>query len=74
MRLPTSAKFSQRPWEFDVGWLYIKIFEAFGLVRVIRVAPIACATVEKGQGAKLDIPALQVILANQQHVMIELLQ
>ena len=64
-----SAKFSQRPWEFDVGWLYIKIFEAFGLVKVNRVAPIACATVEKGQSAKLDIPALQVILANQQHVM-----
>ena len=36
---PTAAKFSLRPWEFDIGWMYIKIFSAIGLCKVKRVAP-----------------------------------
>ena len=36
---PTAAKFSLRPWEFDIGWMYIKIFGMFGLCKVKRVAP-----------------------------------
>src|SRR4030095_15051020 len=36
---PSSAKFSIQPWEFDIGWLYIKIFSFLGLAEVIRVAP-----------------------------------
>ncbi len=31
---PSSAKFSVKRWEFDVGWLYIRILETFGLARV----------------------------------------
>lgn len=31
-----AAKFSNRPWEFDIGWGYIKIFEKLGLVTVNR--------------------------------------
>lgn len=31
---PTSAKFSVKPWEFDLGWLYIRILEALGLATV----------------------------------------
>ena len=29
-----SAKFSHKPWEFDIGWMYIKLFEKLGLVEV----------------------------------------
>ena len=36
---PTAAKFSLRPWEFDIGWMYIKIFGLFGLCKVKRLAP-----------------------------------
>ncbi len=36
---PTAAKFSCKPWEFDIGWLYIKIFSIIGLVKVKRLAP-----------------------------------
>lgn len=36
---PTAAKFSYKPWEFDIGWLYIKIFSIIGLVKVKRLAP-----------------------------------
>ncbi|GAB4392074.1 MAG: fatty acid desaturase [Gammaproteobacteria bacterium] len=30
---PTSAKLSFKPWEFDIGWLYIKVFSALGLAK-----------------------------------------
>jgi stearoyl-CoA desaturase (Delta-9 desaturase) len=36
---PTSAKFSTKWYEFDLGWLYIRILSALGLARVKYVAP-----------------------------------
>ncbi|MEC9205752.1 MAG: fatty acid desaturase [Pseudomonadota bacterium] len=36
---PTAAKFSYKPWEFDIGWFYIKIFSILKLVKVKRLAP-----------------------------------
>ena len=38
-RLPNSTKFSLKPWEFDIGWMYIKVFGFFGLCKVKRLAP-----------------------------------
>ena len=34
---PRSAKFGHRWFEFDVGWLYIRLLQACGLARVTRV-------------------------------------
>ncbi|HLM52657.1 MAG TPA: fatty acid desaturase [Pseudoxanthomonas sp.] len=36
---PSSARFSMRRWEFDIGWAVIKGLEKLGLARVLRVAP-----------------------------------
>src|SRR6185437_4547948 len=36
---PTSAKLSVKPYEFDIGWAYIRILEALRLASVHRVAP-----------------------------------
>ena len=36
---PTAAKFSLKPWEFDIGWMYIQIFSFLGQVKVKRLAP-----------------------------------
>jgi stearoyl-CoA desaturase (delta-9 desaturase) len=36
---PTSAKLSAKWYEFDIGWLYIRLLEALGLARVKHVAP-----------------------------------
>ena len=36
---PSSAKFSVKWWEFDIGWLYINILRTFGLATVKKVAP-----------------------------------
>jgi stearoyl-CoA desaturase (Delta-9 desaturase) len=34
-----SAKFSNRWYEFDIGWMYIQILSALGLAKVRKVAP-----------------------------------
>jgi stearoyl-CoA desaturase (delta-9 desaturase) len=36
---PTSAKLSYQWYEFDIGWLYIRVLETLGLARVKHVAP-----------------------------------
>lgn len=36
---PSSARFSMRRWEFDIGWAAIKGLEKLGLAKVLRVAP-----------------------------------
>ena len=36
---PTSAKFSVKPYEFDIGWGYIRALEMIGLARVKKVPP-----------------------------------
>ena len=35
----SSARFSSRWWEFDIGWLYIRLLEMCHLAKVRRVAP-----------------------------------
>ncbi|MGH8821207.1 MAG: DesA/ISL3 alpha bundle tail domain-containing protein, partial [Rhodoferax sp.] len=36
---PTSAKFSVKPYEFDIGWGYIRLLEKAGLARVKKTVP-----------------------------------
>ncbi|HAL39043.1 MAG TPA: acyl-CoA desaturase [Polaromonas sp.] len=36
---PTSAKFSVKPYEFDIGWGYIRAMEKVGLATVKKVPP-----------------------------------
>ena len=62
---PTSAKFSVRWWEFDIGWMYICIFRALGLCKVRRVAPKP--NVEPGR--QVDLQTLQAVLVNRMHVL-----
>lgn len=33
---PASPKFSRKPWEFDMGWMYIKSLEKLKLATIIR--------------------------------------
>ena len=35
----TSAKFSNRWYEVDIGWMYLRMLEALGLAKVNRIAP-----------------------------------
>ncbi|OFS92782.1 aminotransferase [Stenotrophomonas sp. HMSC10F06] len=36
---PSSARFSMRRWEFDIGWAVIRGLQAVRLAKVLRVAP-----------------------------------
>jgi len=38
----SSARFSTQPWEFDIGWWYIRALRALGLARVKKIAPRLC--------------------------------
>ncbi len=37
---PNSAKLSVKKWEFDIGWMYIRMFEMLGLVKNVRRGPV----------------------------------
>ena len=37
---PTSAKFSVKPYEFDIGWMYVRILETFGLAKAKKTVPV----------------------------------
>ncbi len=36
---PSSARFSMRRWEFDIGWQAIRLLQMLRLAKVLRVAP-----------------------------------
>ena len=38
---PNSAKLSQKPWEFDIGWFWIRLFETLGLAKARSKGPVA---------------------------------
>ncbi len=63
---PTSARFSMRPGEVDIGWVYLKVLSALGLAHIRRVA--AEPKLEKSQGP-VDLEALRAVLVNRMHVL-----
>jgi len=64
---PTSAKFSVRRWEFDIGWLYIRVLQAVGLARVNKVAPRP--VLQANPGKQVDLENLRAIIVNRMHVL-----
>jgi stearoyl-CoA desaturase (delta-9 desaturase) len=65
---PSSAKFSVQRWEFDIGWLYIRVFESLGLAKVIRIAPQAPAP-EKAPRKHVDLETVRAVIVNRMHVL-----
>ena len=64
---PTSAKFSARKWEFDIGWMYISLMRPLRLVKVNRVAP---HPLMQETGARTaDLENLRAIIVNRMHVL-----
>ena len=63
---PGSAKLSARPWEFDVGWFYIRLLRSLSLARVKRVMPPRRLT---RRVARLDLETVQALLHGRLHVM-----
>ena len=46
---PNSAKLSVRKWEFDIGWFYVRLFRALGLIKNVRQGPVAHVDSKKQQ-------------------------
>jgi stearoyl-CoA desaturase (delta-9 desaturase) len=63
---PTSAKLSVKPYEFDIGWLYIRTMEIVGLAKVRKTPP----KLELGAvKAVADGKTLDAVIANRYEVM-----
>ncbi|BBP06044.1 aminotransferase [Sulfuriferula plumbiphila] len=62
----SSAKLSNKWYEFDIGWMYIRIMEIFGLAKVKKVAPKVRMT--KGK-AVCDLDTLQAIITHRYDVL-----
>jgi len=63
---PTSAKLSVKPYEFDIGWLYIRILETFGLATVKKTPPKLHYADRQPMA---DERTLEALIANRYEVM-----
>lgn len=61
----TSAKLSNKWFEFDIGWMYIRMMETMGLAKVRRVAP---SVKEVAAKPVCDDESLQAIIANRYEI------
>jgi stearoyl-CoA desaturase (delta-9 desaturase) len=63
---PTSAKLSVKPYEFDIGWAYIRALESLGLAVVRKTPP----RLETGSIRPVaDDQTLEALIANRYEVM-----
>jgi stearoyl-CoA desaturase (delta-9 desaturase) len=63
---PTSAKLSVKPYEFDIGWGYIRVLEMLGLATVRKTPPMLKLGSVKPVA---DSNTLEAIISNRYEVM-----
>ncbi len=62
---PTSARLSNKWWEFDTGWMYIRIMEMLGLARVKKIVP----RINLAPKAQCDLDTLQAVITHRYDVL-----
>jgi stearoyl-CoA desaturase (delta-9 desaturase) len=62
-----SAKFSIRPWEFDIAWCYIRVLSFLKLATIKSIAP-ARPYIDLDKLSP-DLETLKAVVANRLHVM-----
>jgi stearoyl-CoA desaturase (Delta-9 desaturase) len=63
---PTSAKLSVKPYEFDIGWMYIRTLEILGMATVKKVPP----KLQLGAATPVaDEKTLEALIAHRYEVM-----
>ena len=62
---PTSAKFSVKRFEFDIGWGYIRAMEMIGWAKVRKTVP----KLRQGEVKPADKATLEAIIANRYELM-----
>ncbi len=63
---PTSARLSNRWYEFDIGWLYIRVLETLRLAQVKKVAPKLRLDAAK---THCDLDTLQSVITHRYEVV-----
>jgi stearoyl-CoA desaturase (delta-9 desaturase) len=63
---PRSARFAVQRWEVDIGWLFIRLFNALGLAKVRWVAPRPQL---QRRRRELDDDTVQALFTNRMHVL-----
>ncbi len=67
----SSAKLSNKWYEFDIGWFYIRILEILGQARVKKIAPRPKLGAMRGA---IDIDALQAVITHRYDVLAKYLK
>lgn len=62
----TSAKFSVKWWEFDIGWMVIRMLQCVGLAKPKRIPPVPQLDNKK---TTVDIDTVKAIITNRFHVL-----
>lgn len=62
----SSAKLSSKWWEFDIGWMYIRLLAFLGLAQVKKVAPKPAYDPAK---RVIDIETVKAVIANRFQIM-----
>lgn len=62
----SSAKFSVKWWEFDLGWMYICILKFFGLAKVKKLPP---KLVQVDNKLHVDLDTVKAVVGNRFQVM-----
>ena len=63
---PTSAKLSVKPYEFDIGWMYISLMQLVGLAKVKKTPPRAAYGDIRPVA---DEKTLEALIANRYEIM-----
>ena len=61
-----SARLSNKWWEFDIGWMYIRILEMLRLASVTRTAPTTEFLPAK---CSADVETMKAVIRNRYHVL-----
>ena len=62
----SSARFSNRWYEFDIGWLYIRVMESLGLAQVKKIAPELKLDAAK---TRCDLATVQAVITHRYEVL-----
>jgi len=62
---PTSARLSSKWWEFDIGWMYIRVMAMLGLARVKKIVPKINLTPK----TQCDLDTLQAVITHRYDVL-----
>ena len=63
---PNSAKLSVKPWEFDIGWGWIRLFEFFGWAKHRSTGPVVARVEDK---ANIDMDTVWAALNDRFRIM-----